>query len=85
MEALLAAGQAAGIVVLADGRSAFNPATGRLGADSEQPGHARVADFRRANGVVAAMPALRWSISATASAASSCTRSRTPLAAMCCR
>jgi 3-hydroxyacyl-CoA dehydrogenase len=31
------------------------------------------------------IPALRWSIWATASAALSCTRSRTPLAAMCCR
>jgi 3-hydroxyacyl-CoA dehydrogenase len=35
-----------------DGRSCFQPATGKLQAIAEAEGHVRVADFRRANGVV---------------------------------
>ena len=35
-----------------DGPQCYNPTTGAWEAIPEQPGHARVADFRRANGVV---------------------------------
>jgi 3-hydroxyacyl-CoA dehydrogenase len=35
-----------------DGRSCFQPATGRFEPVAEAEGHARVADFRRSNGVV---------------------------------
>jgi 3-hydroxyacyl-CoA dehydrogenase len=49
-EALLSAGQASWYGK--DGRSCFQPATGRQEPVAEAEGHARVADFKRANGVV---------------------------------
>jgi len=49
-EALLASGSASWYGK--DGRSCFQPATGRLEPIAEAEGHARVADFKRSNGVV---------------------------------
>jgi 3-hydroxyacyl-CoA dehydrogenase len=49
-EALLSAGQASWYGK--DGRSCFQPATGRQEPVAEAEGHARVADFKRSNGVV---------------------------------
>jgi 3-hydroxyacyl-CoA dehydrogenase len=39
-----------------DGPQCFNPATGAWETIPQQPGHARVADFRRSNGVVKSNP-----------------------------
>ena len=50
VEALLAAGQTDWYA--SDGRECFQPATGKLEPVAAIPGHARVADFRRSNGVV---------------------------------
>jgi 3-hydroxyacyl-CoA dehydrogenase len=50
VEALLAAGQAAWYG--SDGRECFQPATGKPEPVASVPGHARVADFRRSNGVI---------------------------------
>ena len=50
VEALLVAGQKAWYA--SDGRECFQPATGKLEPVAAVPGHARVADFRRSNGVV---------------------------------
>ena len=50
VETLLAAGQASWYS--SDGRACFQPETGRLEPIPAVPGHARVADFRRSNGVV---------------------------------
>jgi 3-hydroxyacyl-CoA dehydrogenase len=52
VEALLAAGQTAWYA--SDGRECFHPKTGTLEPVAAVPGHARVADFRRSNGVVRA-------------------------------
>jgi 3-hydroxyacyl-CoA dehydrogenase len=49
VEALLAAGQPSWY--MSDGRECFQPEKGRLEPVAAIPGHARVADFRRANGV----------------------------------
>jgi 3-hydroxyacyl-CoA dehydrogenase len=49
-ETLLAAGESSWYSK--DGRSCFQPATGRLEPVAETEGHARVADFKRVNGVV---------------------------------
>jgi len=53
-EALLKAGEPGWYAN--DGRECFQPETGKLEAIAEVPGHARVADFRRANGVVRSNP-----------------------------
>jgi 3-hydroxyacyl-CoA dehydrogenase len=49
-EAVMGAGQAGWYAQ--DGRSCFQPGTGRQEPVAEAEGHARIADFRRANGVV---------------------------------
>jgi len=49
-EAVMGAGQASWYGK--DGRSCFQPGTGRQEPVAEAEGHARIADFRRANGVV---------------------------------
>lgn len=49
-EFLLTAGQTGWYA--SDGREGFQPATGLMEPVRPEPGHARVADFRRANGVV---------------------------------
>jgi 3-hydroxyacyl-CoA dehydrogenase len=49
-EALLSAGQTSWYST--DGRSCFEPVTGKLEPVAEAEGHAKVADFRRSNGVV---------------------------------
>jgi 3-hydroxyacyl-CoA dehydrogenase len=53
-EALLAAGQASWYAE--GGRACFQPATGKMEPVPAVPGHARVADFRRSNGVVRSNP-----------------------------
>ncbi len=53
-EALLAAGR--GSWYAQQGHACFHPQTGRLEAIPTVPGHARVADFRRAQGVVRSNP-----------------------------
>jgi 3-hydroxyacyl-CoA dehydrogenase len=50
VEALLAAGQQSWYS--SDGRECFQPRTNRLEPIATFPGHARIADFRRSNGVV---------------------------------
>jgi 3-hydroxyacyl-CoA dehydrogenase len=52
VDALLAAGLTSWYA--SDGRECFQPATGKLDPVAAVPGHARVADFRRSNGVVRA-------------------------------
>ena len=54
VEALLAAGQPSWYAP--DGRACFQPDTGELQPLHAVPGHARVADFRRRNGVVRSNP-----------------------------
>jgi 3-hydroxyacyl-CoA dehydrogenase len=54
IEALLAAGQSGWYA--GDGRECFQPATGQLEPVAAVPGHARVEDFRRSNGVVRSNP-----------------------------
>jgi 3-hydroxyacyl-CoA dehydrogenase len=49
-EAVMGAGQASWYGK--DGRSCFQPGTGRQEPVAEAEGHARIADFRRSNGVV---------------------------------
>jgi 3-hydroxyacyl-CoA dehydrogenase len=53
-EAMLAAGQ--GTWYGDDGRECFEPQSGELTPVADLPGHARVADFRRAHGVVRSNP-----------------------------
>ena len=50
VDALLAAGQASWYAP--DGRACFQPETGKLEPVPAVPGHARVSDFRRSNGVI---------------------------------
>ena len=50
VEELLAAGQTAWYA--GDGRESFQPTTGKLEPVAAVPGHARVADFSRSNGVI---------------------------------
>jgi 3-hydroxyacyl-CoA dehydrogenase len=53
-EALLAAGQSSWYA--ASGRACFQPSTGQQEVVAIAPGHARVADYRRANGIVRGNP-----------------------------